>query len=195
MGVLRGMIMMSLRVSGGRYKGRTLRVAPGSTTRPSSQVVRAALFSIISPQIENAKVLDLFAGTGSLGIEALSRGALKAHFVENNHKQFIALNKNLENFSLANETKVFPVSVEKALDTFTETYDVVFLDPPYDYPGVDNLVVKIIKSKILVENGTIILEHSRRVSAPKELPDVRLVKEKTYGDTQISIYEKVGSVC
>lgn len=187
--------MMSLRVSGGRYKGRTLRVAPGSTTRPSSQVVRAALFSIISPQIENAKVLDLFAGTGSLGIEALSRGALKAHFVENNHKQFIALNKNLENFSLANETKVFPVSVEKALDTFTETYDVVFLDPPYDYPGVDNLVVKIIKSKILVENGTIILEHSRRVSAPKELPDVRLVKEKTYGDTQISIYEKVGSVC
>ena len=195
MGVLRGMIMMSLRVSGGRYKGRTLRVAPGSTTRPSSQLVRAALFSIISPQIENAKVLDLFAGTGSLGIEALSRGALKAHFVENNHKQFIALNKNLENFSLANETKVFPVSVEKALDTFTETYDVVFLDPPYDYPGVDNLVVKIIKSKILVENGTIILEHSRRVSAPKELPDVRLVKEKTYGDTQISIYEKVGSVC
>ena len=187
--------MMSLRVSGGQYKGRTLRVAPGSTTRPSSQLVRSALFSIISPQIENARVLDLFAGTGALGIEALSRGALKAHFVENNHKQFIALSKNLDNFPLENEAKVFPVSVEKALDTLTESYDMVFLDPPYDYPGVDNLIAKILQSKILAENGTIILEHSRRVTAPKNLANARLVKEKTYGDTKISIYEKVGSNC
>jgi len=187
--------MMSLRVSGGQYKGRTLRVAPGSTTRPSSQLVRSALFSIISPQIENARVLDLFAGTGALGIEALSRGALKAHFVENNHKQFIALSKNLDNFSLENEAKAFPVSVEKALDTLMESYDMVFLDPPYDYPGVDNLIAKILQSKILAENGTIILEHSRRVTAPKDLANVRLVKEKIYGDTQISIYEKVGSNC
>lgn len=189
------MIMMAVRVSGGQYKGRTLRVAPGAAIRPSSQIVRSALFSIISPYLENASVLDLFAGTGSLGIEALSRGALSAHFVENNHKQCITLSKNLDGFSFKNETKVFPVSVEKALETLTGSYDLVFLDPPYNYPNVDNLISKLIKSDILVENGRIVLEHSRRIDAPKDLTNVRLVKEKIYGDTQISIYEKVGSNC
>ena len=187
--------MMAVRVSGGQYKGRTLRVAPGTAPRPSTQTGRSALFSIISPYLENASVLDLFAGTGALGIEALSRGALRAHFVENNHKQCIALGKNLDGFSFTHETKVFRFSVEKALETLTGPYDLVFLDPPYNYPNLDNLIAKLLKSDILVKTGTMVLEHSRRTVGPKNLADIRLVKEKTYGDTQISIYEKVGSNC
>lgn len=187
--------MMAVRVSGGLFRGRALRVAPKAGVRPTSQIVRCALFSIIEPYLLEANVLDLFAGTGSLGIEALSRGASNAHFVEVDSKQCALLRKNLDSLPFHNRTKIFPISVEKAMYSLSALYDLVLLDPPYDYPDLDRLLYRLGSANFLNPNSLMVLEHSRRVVAPESVPNFDIMKQRIYGDTQLSIYEKVGVNC
>ena len=183
---------MAVRIIGGQAKGRTLHVGRGATTRPTSGVVRSALFSILTPYLEAVSVLDLFAGTGALGIEALSRGAATADFVEQDPRQCTALRRNLETLGLTERARVRGSRVEQAIASLPGPYDLVLMDPPYNLPHLEDLLERIAVSP-LVGSGTVLaVEHASRQSLPETSGEMALVKRRSYGDTSISIYQHGG---
>ena len=176
-----------MRVVAGRYGGRRLTAPPGDETRPTSDRVREALFSVLGPSIEGARVLDLFAGSGALGIEALSRGAAEAVFVERSRKAINAIEANLE--ALGIEADVRPVEARAALRAASarrEAYDLVFLDPPYRRAAELGRELSEGLAAVLAPGARVVTESDRR--APLEL-DLPLADERRYGDTVIRIHE------
>ncbi len=184
-----------MRVIAGRFRGRTLVAPAGAATRPTSDRVREALFSILG-DISDAAVLDLFAGTGALGIEALSRGAASATFVESARSALRALRKNLNDLGLDPKTRVLPMPVERALASMPwgpGAFDVVFMDPPYAEVRSGTFETSLARaverslSASMRASGRLVLEHAKGVNPP----DVAgLVREstRTYGDTALSFY-------
>ena len=180
---------MGIRITGGSARGRRLHPGRGPGIRPTSQKVRAAIYSMIGVQaVEGARVLDLYAGTGALGIEALSRGALAADFVEAQHRRCQDIRESLREMGLADRSRVFRARVERALDRVAEEYDLVLIDPPYDLDPWESLMGRLCEGRLLKEGAIVVAEHGRR----RELAEVygRLVRSKSrrYGDTSISIY-------
>lgn len=176
-----------MRVIAGRLGGRRLNAPVGRTTRPTSDRVREALFSMLG-DLHDASVLDLFAGSGALGIEALSRGARRAVFVERDPKALSTLRANLRSLGLdESEAHVRPGDALGALRTARarhETYDLVFLDPPYARsPELGEAVAAHLP--FVCPGGRVVVESDRR--APLELPLPVLAKRR-YGDTQITIF-------
>jgi 16S rRNA (guanine966-N2)-methyltransferase len=171
-----------MRVVAGRHKGRRLRAPAGAGTRPTADRVREALFSILGP-VDGLRVLDLYAGSGALGIEALSRGADSAVFVERDPRAVAAIERNLE--SLGVEEEVLRDDVVRFLRRGSGTFDLVFCDPPYDWasrlagPLTEHL------PDVTSEDARIVTESDKR--NPLELP-FPLVTERTYGDTRIAIH-------
>ncbi len=183
------------RVIAGRLGGRTLVAPAGASTRPTSDRVREALFSILG-DLEGATVLDLFAGTGALGIEALSRGASHATFVENARPALRALAQNLETLGLGSKARVLTTSVERALSAMSwgpEAFDVVFLDPPYREVrdgSFDPALAKAIDASLAASlrgGGRVVLEHAKNALAP-DVPGLGLERTRIYGDTALSFY-------
>jgi len=171
-------------------------VAPvGPLTRPTADRVREALFSVLG-DIADFRVLDLFAGTGALGIEALSRGAAHATFVENARPALRALGKNIHTLALEAATTVLPIAVERALKTppwKPEAFDLIFLDPPYAAVhggrfthALGKAVARGLMSALRPE-GRVILEHASADSAP-EVSGAALEATRVYGDTALSFY-------
>ena len=177
-----------MRVIAGRLGGRRLSAPSGRTTRPTSDRVREAVFSMLGP-IDGVSVLDLFAGTGALGIEALSRGAAKALFVERDAAAVAALKGNLDRFELAEP--VVRVRVGDALSALRsarragETYDLVFVDPPYDQLRDSERELSALLPTVLAPGARVVVESDRR--APAELP-LAVAQRKRYGDTTITIH-------
>jgi 16S rRNA (guanine966-N2)-methyltransferase len=177
-----------MRVIAGRLGGRRLSAPRGRTTRPTSDRVREALFSMLGP-IDGASVLDLFAGTGALGIEALSRGAANVLFVERDAAAVAALKGNLERLELAEP--LARVRVGEALVALRsarragETYDLVFVDPPYDQLRDSERELSALLPTVLGAGARVVVESDRR--APAELP-LGVVRRKRYGDTTITIH-------
>jgi 16S rRNA (guanine966-N2)-methyltransferase len=183
------------RVIAGRLGGRTLVAPAGAATRPTSDRVREALFSILG-DLEGAIVLDLFAGTGALGIEALSRGAERATFVENARPALRALGQNLERLGLREQTLVLHTSVERALAAMSwgaAAFDVVFLDPPYrEVRGgsFDAALARAVEASLAASvraGGRVVLEHSKSSVAP-DVAGLTLKESRVYGDTALSFY-------
>jgi len=175
-----------MRVVAGRYGGRRLIAPPGDETRPTGDRVREALFSVLGPSIQDARVLDLFAGSGALGIEALSRGAAAAVFVDRSHKAVKALRANLA--ALGIDAEIRPIEACAALRAASsrrEAYDLVFLDPPYRRAAELGRELSEGLSAVLAPGARIVTESDRR--APLEL-DLPLADERRYGDTVIRIY-------
>ncbi len=177
-----------LRVIAGDYGGRRLTTPKGGTTRPTSERVREALFAMLG-DLNGAKVLDLFAGSGALGIEALSRSAREAVFVERDAGAIAALKANLG--ALGVDGKRAEVRREDALGALgraaelKETYDLVLIDPPYRRaPEFGPALAKALPA-LLGPKARVVLESDRR--APLRL-ELALAKERRYGDTEISIY-------
>jgi 16S rRNA (guanine966-N2)-methyltransferase len=184
-----------VRVIGGRLGGRTLIAPPGTATRPTSDRVREALFSILG-DMEDVDVLDLFAGTGALGIEALSRGAAHATFVECGAPALRALRRNLTALALEGETSVFPLRVERALSSVpwgARRFDLVFMDPPYAeirggvFPKGLAKAVGQGFSTALKPAARLVLEHASS-DAPPAVPGLDVEGTRTYGDTSLSFY-------
>jgi 16S rRNA (guanine966-N2)-methyltransferase len=177
-----------MRVIAGRLGGRRLSAPRGRTTRPTSDRVREALFSMLG-SIDGASVLDLFAGTGALGIEALSRGAAKALFVERDAAAVAALKGNLAQLELAEPLAL--VRVGEALSALRsarrahETYDLVFVDPPYDQLRDSERELSALLPAVLAPGARVVVESDRR--APAELP-LAVAQRKRYGDTTITIH-------
>ncbi len=176
-----------MRVVAGIYGGRKLVAPPGSETRPTSDRVREALFSVLGPCVEDARVLDLFAGSGALGIEALSRGAASAVFVDSSRKAITAVRANLE--ALGIDADVRPIAARAALRAASarrEAYDLVFLDPPYRLAAELGRELSEGLTAVLAPGARVVTESDRR--APLQL-DIPLTDERRYGDTVIRIHE------
>ena len=171
-----------MRVVAGEFKGRRLHAPRGARTRPTADRVREALFSMLG-EVSGARVLDLYAGSGALGIEALSRGAESATFVERDRQALAALRRNLE--AVGANAEVIARDVGRFLARPAGTFDLVFCDPPYD--EASRVAAKLSEAlpATLEENARIVTESDKR--NPLLLP-FPLVVERAYGDTRIAIH-------
>ncbi len=180
-----------MRVVAGSAKGRQLRGPRSTTTRPTSDRVREALFDILAPYVEGARVLDLYAGTGALAIEALSRGAEAADLVEADRAAQAVIQANLALTGLEDRARLWRMRVDKALTQLASQYDLILADPPYADAHVDDLLSQL--GSLLAHEGLVAIEHASRISLPDEAPALRLWKRRRHGDTSLSIYKKAMS--
>lgn len=181
-----------MRVIAGRLGGRRLIAPRGAETRPTTDRVREALFSALG-DVSGAAVCDLYAGTGALGIEALSRGAARAVFVESGRAALAALRENLASLDLGQVAQVIPVPVERALDRLAQLmgdapFDLVLMDPPWAaLAAAATAAGRLASLGLLAPHGRLVLEHARRDAAPA-IPGLSLDSTRTYGDTAVSLY-------
>ena len=176
-----------MRVVAGRLGGRRLRPPPDEGVRPTSDRVREALFAQLGV-LEDARVLDLYAGTGALGIEALSRGASRAVFVERSPASLAVLRDNLDRLGLRPQSRIMrgdALAVVRRLGLSTERFDLVLADPPYALEVGPALLAALGAAQIVVLGGTVVIESSRRHPVPPT-PGWRVVSERRYGDTAVT---------
>lgn len=178
-----------MRVIGGRLRSRKLDAPPGSLTRPTSDRVREALFSILG-DVTGARVLDLYAGTGALGIEALSRGAAHATFVEARSAALTVLRKNIAQLGLGAQSSVLALRVERAARAVREggPYDLVFVDPPWkDLPSAAAHVFRLLAAPVLSSGARVLVEHPGPLR-PRLPPDSGFaeVGTRAWGDTHVT---------
>lgn len=175
---------MSIRVAGGYLRGHVLKTLPGQATRPTTARVRESIFSILQHDIADAQVLDIFAGSGALAIEAMSRGAASAVLIEKNPRAEAVIRQNLEKCGL--KLHLIVSDYIKALELLHGEgcrFDLVFADPPYGTITPDDIGRLLVKFSLLKEEGFLIMEH-----AGKYVPDDRaLIKTRRFGDSAISI--------
>lgn len=182
-----------MRVIAGIAKGRELRgpKAPKSgpaKIRPTSDKVREALFDMLAAYIDGARVLDLYSGTGALGIEALSRGAASADLVEGDRRAQALIRENLASTGLREQAHVWPMKVDAALPLLGGQYDVILADPPYAEAQLPALVLGL--ESLVKEQGHVVVEHASRATLADELGRLQLWKRRRHGDTTLSIYRK-----
>lgn len=179
-----------MRVISGSAKGRRLKAPPGRLVRPTSDLVKESLFNLLRVDWESSRILDLFAGSGALGIEALSRGAREALFVERDPVAIRLLVENLEACRVADMARVVRANVLRFLsgNRAKETFDVVFADPPYDL-GLGEASLKAVeKGGWMRPQGIMALEHSKREQVPARCGRLVKLDDRLYGDTRLSIY-------
>jgi len=175
-----------VRVIAGRYGGRRLKAPPGAAVRPTSDRVREALFSILGARVQEAGVLDLFAGSGALGLEALSRGARHATFVESAPAALAALRANLAALGAdADVVRADALRWLRAASRGARQYDLVFLDPPYRRAADLGATLSDLLPAVLAPGALVVAESDRR--APLELT-ITATDERRYGDTLIRIH-------
>ena len=172
-----------MRVISGKYRGKKIEGYDINGTRPTMDRVKESLFAIIQNKIIDSICLDLFAGSGALGIEALSCGARECDFVDNNPLTIKALKKNLNNIENAN---IFNMDYQKYLNGTQKQFDIIFLDPPYSLNLITEAIKKIIENNLLKEEGLIICEYETE----KIITSLKIIKEKKYGSKNIMILKK-----
>jgi len=186
-----------MRIIAGEYKSRLIQMPKSVDIRPTQDKVRGAIFNILG-DVTGANTLDLFAGSGACGIEALSRGCRSVTFVDNNSRcletvranlELLAVNESDYNIIKANALSVFP-RLEKA----GEKFDLIFLDPPYYRSLAKKCLINVDSCDILSLTGLVIAEHFRKDDLFFDMNRLVLEKERRYGDTIISIYRKVASI-
>ncbi|MBR3697280.1 MAG: 16S rRNA (guanine(966)-N(2))-methyltransferase RsmD [Clostridia bacterium] len=173
-----------MRIIAGKMKGTKLYTLDGLNTRPTLDRVKEPLFSIINFKLQDSVVLDLFSGSGALGLEAISRGAKKAYLCDNSKDAINIINKNIKKTKFENDVEVIFKSYEKVLEDFKNTlFDIVFLDPPYKSEFVSTALKKILNNNLLNENGIIIIETDDKEKVLKEIAeiDVSIFDERRYG--------------
>ena len=179
-----------MRVIAGSLKGRRLKTPDWDGLRPTSDKLRETLFNILAPRIAGARVLDAFAGTGALGIEALSRGAVAVTFIEQDRRAQALIQANLAQCGIDSGYNLVRGTVERAstaLQTSAlESFDIVLLDPPYAMPG-HTALMKI--DALVAPGGLVVLEHARRAAAPEQAGRLVRVRQVTSGDSMLSFYE------
>lgn len=179
-----------MRVITGKARGITLNTPKGLVTRPTADRVKEALFSVIQFQIPGAAVLDLFGGTGQLGIEALSRGAKSAVFVDEWDDACKLIKENLNRTKLSEFAQVIRSDYAAYLKHCKKYFDIIFLDPPYAEIYLENALKLITEIDILQSGGIIVTERPLGKELPWELPGYQRSKDYKYGKTLITIYKK-----
>ncbi len=176
-----------MRITGGQARGRRIFVPKGHI-RPTSDMIKEALFNILPP-IEGKTFLDLFAGTGSIGLEAMSRGAVKVVFVEVNRFSIETIKKNLSVCGFNNKYEIISAPVDESLKRFNkkkEQFDVIFADPPYEKGFIKKTLYLLGRGSLVSEDGIIVLQHSCREELDWNADEFVLMDQKRYSDTMIS---------
>lgn len=190
-----------MRVIAGLAKGHNLRGPKSDATRPTSDKVRGAIFSILEAMmpLEGLRALDLYAGTGALGIEALSRGAAWCDFVEQDRTACRIIAENLDHTRLAGRARVHALGVEKVLahpelltPHFTECpgYDIMMLDPPYADEGIWAVMERLADWPLTAAGAVVVLEHSKRTEPPAAIGNLAVLKTRRHGDTCVTFYRR-----
>lgn len=179
-----------LRIIGGEWRGRKLRFPDAPNLRPTPDRVRETIFNWLAPMIHGARCLDLFAGSGALGLEALSRGAAFTTFVDSHKKVTQALKEHLDLLSANNQAEVLQMDSVKFLKNDAQPYDLIFLDPPYHLDFMQKVVPLLEDNGWLSDNAMLYLEIEKRQSLP-ELPlNWQQLKEKTAGEVNYFLFQR-----
>lgn len=182
-----------LRIIAGRSKGRILESIKGRNTRPTSDKVKEAIFNIIQIRIPNSLVLDLFAGTGNLGLEALSRGASKAIFIDRDINAVKTIRKNCYNLGYQEQVEIYRNDAARGLTELSKRdilFDIVFMDPPYAKGYEESLLQLIYEANILHNDSIVIVEHDSKTILPDRTAGLCRYDFRKYGGTGVSFYRK-----
>lgn len=182
-----------MRIISGKCRGTKLEAPEGMSTRPTTDRIKETLFNIIAFDLPGCKFLDLFGGSGAIGIEALSRGAEKVVFIDNGHEATRCINKNLQKTGLQNLAIVYNIDVYsgiKKLGSQNAKFDIIFLDPPYNLVGLNEIFKEIVENDLLADKGYIILENASE-AIKIENERLKLAREKVYKTTTLSFFERI----
>jgi len=175
-----------MQIISGRFGGFKLKPPPKGI-RPTSSRVKESLFDIIRDRLTQAAILDLFAGTGSLGLEALSANAKRCCFVDKSWKAISTIRDNIEKLGVVEKTTLINTSAQKFLKSdYDKKYDIVFLDPPYNKNNIDKLLLLIYKNNFIVENGLIVVESNLDTKFP--INNDKIARTEKYGKTKLTFF-------
>ncbi len=187
-----------MRIGSGEFSGRKLRAPKGSDTRPTAARLKKSLFAVLAPTLEDARVLDLFAGAGALGLESLSRGAAWAVFVERSRKAADVIRRNIEELGVAERGELLAMDVRTAFTQLGhdgDTFDLVFADPPYEADEDEDLLSRLLSvlggGELVVSEGLVVIEHHHKrelLESYGELTRFRLLKS---GESCFTLYQRV----
>jgi 16S rRNA (guanine966-N2)-methyltransferase len=182
-----------MRITGGQIRGRRLASPKGKDIRPTADKVREAIFSLIGQDLTDYEVLDLFAGTGSLGIEALSRGASRALFIDLNHQALELINKNLALCGYESLGMVLRWDLRRGLPwkkrIMGDQFNLVFMDPPYGQALISSMLKELIKRNMITSPSLVVIESAISDPLPTKMEELHLRDTKHYGETKIDIYD------
>ena len=181
-----------MRVISGTLKGRRLMAPAGMATRPTADRTKESLFNILAGSVHAKRVLDLFAGTGALGIEALSRGAASAVFVDQAKAALSAIRRNTRDLGLEDRTRVIHWNILKNLNCLIsepQAFDLVFMDPPYETNTVAPALASLLSSGALAASARVVIEHSAREPMAPSMDTLVLVDQRRFGKTLVSFME------
>lgn len=177
-----------MRVVAGKYGGRPLKTLEGQTTRPTTDKVKGAIFSMIGPYFDGGRVLDLYAGSGSLAIEALSRGMESALLVEKDRRAQRVIEQNIQMTQEAGRFQLLKMEAERALEQLTGPFDLVLLDPPYAREQIVANLEKMAERQLLGQDVLVVCETDKAVELPEEVAGLGIWKQKIYGISKVTIY-------
>lgn len=187
-----------MRITGGRLRGRLLAPLKGMRIRPTADKVKEAIFNLIGQDMKSVEALDLFAGTGGLGIETLSRGAQRVFFVDHSSASLRLIRRNLDLCGFEGQGEVIRKDLSRGLPKRCALpkagIDLVFLDPPYGKEYIPPLLAELVSAGILKARSLVVVESAKHEPLPEAFGNLELVQARTYGDTQIRIYFYSGSV-
>jgi 16S rRNA (guanine966-N2)-methyltransferase len=175
---------MSLRIIGGELKGKKLYTIPGTLVRPTADRLRESIFNILSYLVRDAAVLDLFAGTGAFGIEALSRGAELAVFIDYNKTALSVVERNIQSCAVDNRSKIIRWDIVKNLNcikSMVSKFDLVFMDPPYNKGLIKPTLLNLHDSGSLCNEASIVIEHNYLEPIPETCKRFELIDQRKYG--------------
>lgn len=181
-----------MRIISGTGKGRQLKGVPGTGTRPTADKVKESVFNMIGPYFCGGVFLDVYAGSGGMGIEALSRGMEKAVFIDKERKAVSVIYDNLKSAGFVGQAEVFRTDSGRALKAIKKNgkkFDVIFLDPPYGEEKLNKELQFFDDNRILNKNGCIVAEHSSKVTLDSDFSTFSKHKLERYGDTAVTIYK------
>ncbi|MBB6455007.1 16S rRNA (guanine966-N2)-methyltransferase [Salirhabdus euzebyi] len=181
-----------MRVISGKYKGHPLKAVPGKNARPTTDKVKEAIFQVIGPYFDGGLSLDLFAGSGGLGIEALSRGVDKVIFVDKHPRSIQTIYENIKAVKEEERTEVYRTEAFRALKAASKrelVFDLVFLDPPYGKISFEQLFETLIQGNLVKQGSILVCEHTAEEALPEKIDKLEQFKKETYGSAiAVSIY-------
>lgn len=188
-----------MRVIAGTYRSRVLKSLKGLALRPTSDYLRETLFNVLGPSVSGSRFIDLFAGTGAVGIEALSRGAAEVVFIENHAAAATLIRRNLESLDVRSGALILPLDAIKGLEKLAALhkpedppFDFIFIDPPYAAANDYDRVLRFLgDATFLSANSLVIAEHSRKASLPEGIGSLHRARVLTQGDAALSFYRKI----
>ena len=182
-----------MRIIAGKAKGHQLKFPKGTTARPAPDLVRGAIFSILENITDKCNwkiVLDLYSGSGAMGIEALSRGAGWVDFVEREPRCCAIIKENLAKTKLAELAHIYCYNVLKVISFLDKEYGIILMDPPYPDTSIGDVITRLASSRLVGKDSIVVVTHSPRFNLEPSYPPLHLIKEHRHGDSTIALYEK-----